>query len=34
MKCHNQVVIANEWHPHETSKMVTGSWDGTIKLWD
>ena len=34
MKCHNQIAIGCEWHPHETSKMITASWDGTIKLWD
>ncbi|KAJ3214480.1 pre-mRNA-processing factor 17 [Dinochytrium kinnereticum] len=31
LKCHNNVVIACEWHPHETSKVATASWDGTIK---
>ncbi|KAJ3112284.1 pre-mRNA-processing factor 17 [Phlyctochytrium bullatum] len=31
LKCHNSVVIACEWHPHETSKVATASWDGTIK---
>lgn len=30
---HKDVVIAHEWLPHETSKIVTGSWDGLIKLW-
>ncbi|KAL1920910.1 uncharacterized protein VTP21DRAFT_11545 [Calcarisporiella thermophila] len=34
MKCHNQVLIGCEWHPHETSKVATCSWDGTIKYWD
>ncbi|KAJ3105768.1 hypothetical protein HDU97_007588 [Phlyctochytrium planicorne] len=34
LKCHNSVVIACEWHPHETSKVATASWDGTIKYWD
>ncbi|KAJ3146287.1 pre-mRNA-processing factor 17, partial [Irineochytrium annulatum] len=30
LKCHSSVVIACEWHPHETSKVATASWDGTI----
>jgi pre-mRNA-processing factor 17 len=34
LKAHKQVVIAHEWLPHETSKVVTASWDGLIKLWD
>ncbi|KAF7310562.1 Pre-mRNA splicing factor [Mycena chlorophos] len=34
LKAHSKVVIAHEWLPHETSKVVTGSWDGLIKLWD
>ncbi|KAI8850974.1 WD40-repeat-containing domain protein [Chytridium lagenaria] len=34
LKCHSNVVIACEWHPHETSKVATASWDGTIKYWD
>ncbi|CCO35385.1 Pre-mRNA-processing factor 17 AltName: Full=Cell division cycle 40 homolog [Rhizoctonia solani AG-1 IB] len=33
-KAHEKVVIAHEWLPHETSKVVTASWDGLIKLWD
>ncbi|KAJ7071447.1 pre-mRNA splicing factor, partial [Mycena amicta] len=33
LKAHSKVVIAHEWLPHETSKVVTGSWDGLIKLW-
>ncbi|KAJ7814103.1 pre-mRNA splicing factor [Mycena olivaceomarginata] len=33
LKAHNKVVIAHEWLPHETSKVVTASWDGLIKLW-
>ncbi|KAJ1560090.1 pre-mRNA-processing factor 17 [Cladochytrium tenue] len=31
LRCHDQVVMAAEWHPHETSKVATCSWDGTIK---
>ncbi|QRV83403.1 pre-mRNA-processing factor 17 [Ceratobasidium sp. AG-Ba] len=34
LRCHSKVVIAHEWLPHETSKVVTASWDGLIKLWD
>ncbi|KIJ38951.1 hypothetical protein M422DRAFT_231020 [Sphaerobolus stellatus SS14] len=34
LKAHDKVVIAHEWLPHETSKVVTASWDGLIKLWD
>ena len=33
-KAHDKVVIDCQWHPHETSKVVTASWDGTIKYWD
>ena len=33
VKCHSKVVIAHEWLEHETSKVVTASWDGLIKLW-
>jgi len=34
LRSHSKVVIAHEWFPHETSKVVTASWDGLIKLWD
>ncbi|PWN27519.1 WD40 repeat-like protein [Jaminaea rosea] len=33
-RAHKEVVISHAWLPHETSKVVTGSWDGTIKMWD
>ncbi|KAG0140917.1 hypothetical protein CROQUDRAFT_325849 [Cronartium quercuum f. sp. fusiforme G11] len=33
LRCHDQVVISHVWLPHETSKLVTASWDGLIKLW-
>ncbi|KCV72167.1 hypothetical protein H696_01569 [Fonticula alba] len=34
LKCHNDTLIDCAWLPHETSKVVTCSWDSTIKLWD
>ncbi|KAG8994713.1 hypothetical protein FRB94_009691 [Tulasnella sp. JGI-2019a] len=34
LRAHSKVVIAHEWLPHETSKVITASWDGLIKLWD
>eukprot|EP01028_Stygiella_incarcerata_P002294 TRINITY_DN1424_c1_g3_i4.p1 TRINITY_DN1424_c1_g3~~TRINITY_DN1424_c1_g3_i4.p1 ORF type:complete len:667 (-),score=177.37 TRINITY_DN1424_c1_g3_i4:2177-4057(-) len=34
LKAHDQVCIGCEWHPQETSKVATCSWDGTIKYWD
>ncbi|GAA6010806.1 hypothetical protein JCM10207_005852 [Rhodosporidiobolus poonsookiae] len=33
-KAHKQVIISHAWLPHETSKLITSSWDGLIKLWD
>jgi len=33
-RAHDQVVIDCKWLPHETSKLITCSWDGTIKMWD
>ncbi|KAF8883975.1 pre-mRNA splicing factor [Infundibulicybe gibba] len=33
LKAHSKVVIAHEWLPHETSRVITASWDGLIKLW-
>lgn len=32
-KAHDAVVMGCEWLPHETSKLITCSWDGTLKLW-
>lgn len=34
IRAHDQVTMGAVWHPYETSKVVTCSWDGTIKLWD
>ncbi|KAE9401973.1 pre-mRNA splicing factor [Gymnopus androsaceus JB14] len=34
LKAHSKVVITHEWLPHDTSKVITASWDGLIKLWD
>ncbi|CAN0924014.1 Pre-mRNA-processing factor 17 [Linum grandiflorum] len=34
LKCHDKVCIGAEWHPLETSKVATCSWDGLIKYWD
>lgn len=34
IKAHDQVCIGVEWHPLESSKVATCSWDGTIKYWD
>lgn len=33
IKAHDRVVISHAWLPHETSQLITGSWDGSIKLW-
>ena len=33
-KAHDRTCIQALWHPHETSKLATASWDGTIKYWD
>jgi pre-mRNA-processing factor 17 len=30
-KAHDAVVMGCVWHPHETSKVASCSWDGTIK---
>jgi len=34
LKCHDQVTIGCAFHPLETSRVATCSWDGTIKYWD
>lgn len=33
-KAHDQVTIGCRALPFETSKLLTWSWDGTVKLWD
>jgi len=33
LHAHKEVVIQHVWLPHESSKMITASWDGTCKLW-
>ncbi|GBN30253.1 Pre-mRNA-processing factor 17, partial [Araneus ventricosus] len=33
-KAHDNVCSSVIWHPHETSKVVSAGWDGTMKLWD
>eukprot|EP01132_Coremiostelium_polycephalum_P010667 gene10667-13065_t len=34
LSAHDGVCIGIEWHPIETSKVVTCGWDGKIKFWD
>jgi pre-mRNA-processing factor 17 len=34
INAHPQVCIGAEWNPQEPSRIVTCSWDGTIKYWD
>lgn len=33
-KAHDRCAIHVLWHPHETSKIASAGWDGSIKLWD
>ena len=34
LDAHDKVCIDVKWHPIEPSKVMSCSWDGTIKLWD
>jgi pre-mRNA-processing factor 17 len=34
LHAHSKVCIAVDWHPHESSTLLTASWDGTLKLWN
>ncbi len=31
---HCGAVVAVDWHPRNENVLVTGSWDGTVRLWD
>ncbi|KAN0063934.1 hypothetical protein ACQY0O_003540 [Thecaphora frezii] len=33
-RAHKEASICHEWLPHESSKLVSGGWDGVIKMWD
>lgn len=33
LPAHKDAVVCHAWLPHETSKVVTGAWDGLLKLW-
>lgn len=31
---HKGPIATVAWHPHVSSGVVTGGWDGTIRIWD
>lgn len=34
VQAHDRATVGCEWNPREASRVVTCSWDGTIKYWD
>lgn len=34
LNSHTKVTTSVKWHPLLTSKVISSSWDNTIKLWD
>eukprot|EP01022_Parablepharisma_sp_SALTPOND_P008056 TRINITY_DN135128_c2_g1_i1.p2 TRINITY_DN135128_c2_g1~~TRINITY_DN135128_c2_g1_i1.p2 ORF type:complete len:559 (-),score=62.19 TRINITY_DN135128_c2_g1_i1:2638-4215(-) len=34
MSAHDAVCIDVQWHPVYPSRLISSSWDGTIKMWD
>ncbi|ORY70610.1 WD40-repeat-containing domain protein [Leucosporidium creatinivorum] len=34
LKAHSKALVSHAWLPHESSKVITSSWDGTMKLFD
>ena len=33
LPAHKDAMMSHAWLPHETSKVITGAWDGLLKLW-
>uniref|UniRef100_A0AC35THF5 WD_REPEATS_REGION domain-containing protein n=1 Tax=Rhabditophanes sp. KR3021 TaxID=114890 RepID=A0AC35THF5_9BILA len=33
-KAHEKQTMVSVWHPHETSRIITGGGDGVIKMWN
>jgi pre-mRNA-processing factor 17 len=33
LHAHDNVCVGMDWHPNDSSKFVTCSWDGLVKLW-